>query len=137
MYIIKATLYKSMNSKNHVVFAPLNIPLIPKFNDCQSYHYHNYYNNVITLYNIVLNSGYNIRPQLSPSTSTWNRFFSLHTYTYTMAPSYYTYVILCVYEHIVEFQDDSVRSLVRMWQHIWEQLRTRRLSKCLKIGRKI
>ena len=45
-----------------------------------------------------------------------------------------TYIILCVDEHIVEFQDDSIGSLVGRWQRIWEQLCTRGLRKCLKIG---
>lgn len=45
----------------------------------------------------------------------------------------HTYVIFCVDEYVVEFEDDRVGSLVGWWQHVREKLGTRGLRKCLKI----
>ena len=51
----------------------------------------------------------------------------------TTAPPLCTYIIFCVDENVVEFEDDGVGSLVGRWQHVREKLGTRGLSKCLKI----
>ena len=73
--------------------------------------------------------------QARPGMSSYNVliFQGKYNYSTTIIIIICTYIIFCVDENVVEFEDDGVGSLVRRWQHVREKLGTRGLSKCLKI----